>query len=136
MTDIDLRRVVPGWIAILFGALTTLSGGSVLLGAAGLRAAAGDVVMPILWFNALSGPVYMLAGFGILTSRGWARPLTRLIALAIAAMLLLLVAMILSGTPWELRTLAAMLLRLAIWGTIAATIPAPHHGRPPDANRS
>lgn len=124
MTQPDNRRRTLGWLAIVFGVLTTISGASVLLGPEALQAAAGDVVRPILWFNALTGPVYVLAGAGILASRPWGRQLARLLAVAIATMLLYLVARILGGTPWEPRTLLAMIFRLAVWTAIARLAPA------------
>lgn len=124
----DRYRRIAAWAAILFGLLTILSGSSVLFGPDGIRNAAGEVVPAILWFNALSGFAYIAAGAGLLAGTWWARPLAGLIALAIAAMLLLLVTKILAGTPWEPRTLAAMILRLAMW--IAITAIAPKHPRP------
>ncbi len=120
-----MRLHIPiGGLAVVFGAVTVLSGASVLWGPPELRAAAGDIVYPILWFNLLSGPAYMVAGAGIVLRRSWARALSRLIAAVIAAMLAVLVGLILAGNPWEPRTLAAMTVRLAFWlgaARVAAT---------------
>lgn len=106
---------VVGAIALVFGALTVVSGGSVLFGPQSVRAAAGDVVLPVLWFNFLSGLAYVVAGIAMLRRRAWARVLAGLIAASIALMLAVLVVLILAGTPWEPRTLGAMTLRLVFW---------------------
>ncbi len=110
-----------GGAAIAFGAVTVLSGGAVLLGPQSVQDAAGDIVRPVVWFNALSGLAYVVAGAGIIRRRAWAGPLSRAIAVAIALMLGILVAMILAGSAWEPRTLLAMLVRLAFW-IIAALV--------------
>ena len=104
-----------GSLAVAFGALTLLAGGSVLFGPPSVREAAGNIVLPVLWFNFLSGPVYILAGWAILRRSPVARLLTGALAAAIAALLALLVVLILAGTPWEPRTLVAMTFRLAFW---------------------
>ena len=116
-TGIGRRRapLIAGTLAVAFGALSVLAGGTVLFGPQSVQAAAGNVVLPVLWFNFLSGPVYMLAGWAVLSRRPWARRLAGVIAAAIAIMLAVLIALILAGTPWEPRTLAAMTFRLVFW---------------------
>ena len=70
--------VNPKWVraaaavAVLFGAITVFSGGTALFGSAVLRAAYGDVVPHVLWFNFLAGFAYVLAGIGLFRSRRWA----------------------------------------------------------------
>ena len=113
-----MRRIL-GLIAMAFGALTIVSGGSVLFGSEQVAQAAGNAVTWVLWFNMLSGFVYIAAGLGILWSATWAPGL----ALAMAAALVLawigLLAHILTGGAFEVRTLGAMALRLGLWAAIA-----------------
>ncbi|PRY21857.1 hypothetical protein CLV78_108129 [Aliiruegeria haliotis] len=108
-------HILIGVAAMAFGALTFLSGGTVLWGPQSVRAAAGDIVLPVVWFNALSGLAYMVAGAGIALRRRWASALATMVAVAIALMLGVLVAMIIAGVAWEMRTLIAMSVRLGFW---------------------
>ncbi|WP_231700997.1 hypothetical protein [Aliiruegeria sabulilitoris] len=114
-------HILIGGAAIAFGTLTILSGGAVLWGPEAVREGAGDIVLPVLWFNALSGPAYVAAGVGMVFRRAWAVTLSRVIAVAIAIVLGVFVALILAGSAWEARTLVAMLVRLAFW-IVAARI--------------
>tara|TARA_Y100000815_G_C13149136_1_gene427337 strand:+ start:149 stop:562 length:414 start_codon:yes stop_codon:yes gene_type:complete len=106
-------------VAILFGLLTILSGGRVLFGDDTARAAAGNVVWFVLWFNFLSGFAYVLAGVGIATRRRWAASLSILLAISIAVAFLFFGFRILSGEAFEMRTMGAMTLRLVVWVAIA-----------------
>lgn len=76
-TGIGRRRapLIAGTLAVAFGALSVLAGGTVLFGPQSVQAAAGNLVLPVLWFNVLSGPVYVLAGWAVLSRRSWARRL-------------------------------------------------------------
>ncbi|MDV7143022.1 hypothetical protein R3X27_10020 [Tropicimonas sp. TH_r6] len=116
------KHIVIGAAAIVFGALTVLSGGTVLFGPQAAREIAGDIVYPVLWFNVLSGVAYVVAGGGILLRRAWARPLSWAIAVAIAAMIVVLVGLILTGAPFEPRTLVAMGIRLVFWIAVARSL--------------
>ena len=105
-------------VAVLFGAATVASGGSVLFGSG--AAAAGNVVPFVVWFNVLAGFAYVVAGAGLWLRRPWAA----LLALAIAALTALAFAAlgvhIAAGGAYETRTLAAMTLRTLLWAGIAA----------------
>lgn len=120
------RETILGTAAILFGLLTLRAGGSVLFGPPDVRAAAGDIVPLVLWFNTASGVFYVAAGAGILLRKAWGLTLARIIAAAIGAVLTILVVLILAGTPWEMRTLAAMIVRAAFWVGIVIAL----RGRP------
>jgi hypothetical protein len=104
---------------VAFGALTILSGGAVLFGGPAARATAGNVVPFVLWFNFLSGLVYVLAGIGIALRRPWAAKLAILLAAAIAAVFALFGLHVARGGAFETRTVGAMTLRLAVWIAIA-----------------
>ncbi|MCB1311491.1 MAG: hypothetical protein KDK29_06205 [Sedimentitalea sp.] len=111
-------RIAAG-VAVIFGALTIASGGTVLFGGEAARAAAGRIVPVVLWFNFLSGFAYVAAGIGIALRRPWATRLSIAIAVAIAAVFALFALQVAQGAPYELRTAAAMTLRLTVWTLIA-----------------
>ncbi|MBU3030339.1 hypothetical protein [Paracoccus marinaquae] len=111
-------RIAAG-AAVLFGAMTLLSGGQVLFGGGAAQAAAGNFVPFVLWFNFLSGFAYILAGIGMVLDRSWAPWLAIALASAIAAVFALFGLHVLGGGAFEFRTVAAMTLRLAVWVAIA-----------------
>ena len=119
LTGSRARQVAAG-VAVLFGVLTVLSGGRVLFGSAAAQAAAGDAVPFVLWFNFLSGFVYVLAGVGIAMGRLWAAKLSVALAVAIAAVFAVFGLHVLQGGAFEARTVGAMALRLLVWIVVAA----------------
>jgi hypothetical protein len=106
---------IAGGVAIAFGLLTVVSGGTTLLGALEM----GAVVLFVLWFNTLAGLAYVVAGLGLWQGRRWAYPLS----LAIFAATLLVFAAfglhVAQGGAFEMRTVFAMALRSTVWGGIA-----------------
>lgn len=106
-------------VAVAFGLLTILSGGTVLFGGAPAQQAAGAVVPVVLWFNFLSGFAYVLAGIGVALRRPWAGPLALALVAGIAAVFVLFGLHVARGGAYEMRTLGAMTLRLAVWSLIA-----------------
>lgn len=110
---------IAGIVAVGFGIATLFAGGRVLFGSDEARAAAGRVVDFILWFNVVTGALYVAVGAGLLMRRDWAAKGAVLLAIAIAAAGLWLGAHIMSGGQYEVRTVAAMSLRLLAWVTIA-----------------
>lgn len=103
-------------IAIVFGLLTLVSGGRALFGGADM----GAVVGFVLWFNFLAGFAYVLAGVGLWTGRPWAPPLSLAILLATLLVFAAFGWHVLSGKPYEARTMGAMTLRSLVWAAIAA----------------
>ena len=112
-------RVAAG-VAVIFGLLTIVSGGSALFGGPAAAAAAGDAVPFVLWFNFLSGFVYVLAGIGIAMGRRWAVMFSIGLAVTIAAVFALFGLYVFQGAAFEMRTVGAMSLRLVVWVAIAA----------------
>ncbi|HEY9040125.1 MAG TPA: hypothetical protein VIN05_14425 [Roseovarius sp.] len=105
-------------IAVLFGLLTIAAGGRALFGGAEARAAVGDAVPFVLWFNFFAGFAYVVAGIGLFFRRSWA---VRLSIAILAATILVMIAFgvhLLIGGPYEMRTVAAMSLRTVLWGAI------------------
>jgi hypothetical protein len=103
---------------LLFAILTIVSGGRVLFGGAAARAAAGDAVPFVLWFNFLSGVAHVLAGLGIAMGRRWAVTLSIALAVAIAAVFVLFGLHVYQGASFEMRSVGAMGLRLLVWVAI------------------
>jgi len=108
-------QIAAALVAVVFGALTVLSGGRALFGGA----AVGDAVPFVLWFNFLSGFAYIFAGAGIWLRKGWAPGLAALLAVAIVGMFGLFGLHIAQGGAFEMRTVGAMALRAGVWVFIA-----------------
>ena len=113
------RRAAPRWAlgvgAIVFGAMTLLSGGKVLFGGPAARADAGAVVDFVLLFNFGAGFAYILAGVGALARRRWSLHVARLLAGATLLIFAALGVHIAIGGAFETRTVAAMTLRSVFW---------------------
>jgi hypothetical protein len=107
-------------VAVIFGLLTLREGGSVLFGSEASRIAAGHYVPFVLWFNFLAGFVYVVAGSGLWARRRWAVWLALTLAVGTAAVFAALGIHMLLGGAFEMRTVAAMSLRTAVWAVIFA----------------
>jgi len=122
MTTVKSQRPVGIWIvsiiALVFGMLTIKSGGSVLFVDGPARAAAGNYVPFVLWFNFLAGFAYLLAGTGLFMQKHWAPLLSVLIAVATLLVFVFLGLHILNDGAYESRTIAAMSLRSFVWVAI------------------
>jgi hypothetical protein len=112
--------MIAAGVAVVFGILTIVSGGTALFGGDEAQAAVGDAVPFVLWFNFLSGFVYVLAGVGIAMGRRWAVTLSIGLAIAIAVVFGLFGLHVYQGAAFEMRTVGAMTLRLLVWLAIAA----------------
>lgn len=110
-----LGLIIVGVIAILFGGLTVFSGGQALFGSAEARAAVGDAVPFVLWFNFLAGFFYVIAGIGLLIQRLWAAWLAAIIATATVFVFFAFGMNVLQGGAYEIRTVGAMTLRSVFW---------------------
>ena len=106
-------------VAIVFGVMTVKEGGAVLLDSGEARAAAGNYVPFVLWFNFLAGFAYVVAGVGLWLQRRWAAWLALVVAAATALVFAAFGAHVLSGGDYELRTVVAMSLRTLVWAAIA-----------------
>lgn len=121
-------------VAVLFGLLTVYAGGRALFGGAEARAAVGDAVPFVLWFNFLAGFAYVAAGIGLFLRRTWAEGLSIAILVATILVMIAFAVHLLLGGAYEMRTVGAMSLRILIWGAIvgvtmrAPTVTAPTAG--------
>lgn len=109
-------------VGILFGLMTLKAGGEVLFVDGEGRAAAGNYVPFVLWFNFLAGFAYVIAGIGIAMWRPWAEPLSMMIAALTIAVFGAFAVHIWFGNAFETRTVGAMSFRSLIWLAIALTI--------------
>ena len=116
---ISIAVIVAGIVALIFGALTIASGGQALFGDEAARAAVGDAVPFVLWFNFVAGFAYVAAGTGLLMRRRWAARLSAFIAAATVLVFVAFGAHILLGGAFEMRTVGAMTLRSLVWIGIA-----------------
>ncbi len=110
---------IMAFVAIAFGILTLKSGGEVLFFDAEARAAAGNYVAFVLWFNFTAGFAYILAGVGLLMRKRAAAILAMVIAVATLSVFAAFGVHVFSGGAFEMRTVIAMSLRSAVWLTIA-----------------
>ena len=106
-------------VAILFGALTVVSGGSVVLFDGPARQAAGNYIPFVVWFNFLAGFAYVIAGVGLYLWRKWAVILSMVIAVATVLIFAGMGIHILDDGAYENRTVVAMALRSIVWVIIA-----------------
>ncbi len=111
--------LIAAVFACVFGALTVFSGGSVLFDIGPARAAAGNYIPFIAWFNFLAGWFYILAGIGLYLWQGWAVKLSMFIFMATLAAFAVLSIHIAFDGLYEMRTIGAMALRSTVWLIIA-----------------
>lgn len=109
-------------VAALFGLATIYSGGMALFGGAAAKAAVGDAVPLVLWFNFLAGFVYLLGAVALFYLAPSARPIAWLIGICTLLVFAMLIVMAFGGTPFEWRTIGAMVLRSGFWLAIALTL--------------
>ncbi len=120
MDDRRWGLILAAGVAVLFGLLTIFAGGRALFGGAEARAAVGDAVAFVLWFNFLAGFAYVAAGVGLFLRRPWAVRLSVAILVATISVMIAFAVHLLLGGAYEMRTVAAMSLRTVVWGIIVA----------------
>jgi len=124
MKNANLSKPIAA-VAVVFGALTVFSGGQALFGDAQARAAVGQAVGFVLWFNFLAGFVYLLAGLGLWLGREWARYLAWALVIGTALVATGFGLHVWNGGGFEVRTVGALALRLGFWvAVVALTRPA------------
>jgi hypothetical protein len=123
MTEISSLRprwaVVAALVAVAFGIVTVIVGGNTLFGGPDARAAAGNIVLFVLWFNFICGFLYIAAGFGLFLWKRWAAQLSGLIAIATVAVFIAFGVHVFLGGAFETRTVGAMTVRSLVWIAIA-----------------
>ena len=104
--------------AIIFGIITIISGGKSLFTEAG-RVAAGNYVPFVLWFNFVSGFIYVVAGVSLAKDRAWSGRLAVFLAGTTSLVFVFFGIHILTAGVYEIRTVAAMILRSGFWLIVA-----------------
>ena len=118
MSNLNRRPIglsIAAILAVLFGGLTIMSGGQALFGPPEARAAVGNAVPFVLWFNFMAGFAYVVAGIGLWARHGWAVWLAGAIALSTLLVFAAFGLVVLQGSAYEVRTAGAMTLRAAFW---------------------
>ncbi len=115
-----IRSRILGAIAAVFAVATVAASSSVLFGPEATKELAGNTVSFVVWFNFLAGFAYLAAAVGLWRAQLWGHRLALAIALATGAVGLAFVWVAVSGTPVEPRTAGALILRTAVWSTLAA----------------
>jgi len=111
--------IVLALIAAAFGVVTVFEGGKILFGPPAERAAAGNIVPFVLWFNFIAGFAYIVAGYGVFLWKRWAAQLSATIAITTIAVFAALGVYIFLGGVFETRTIVAMTIRSLVWTGIA-----------------
>lgn len=111
--------IIAAIVAILFGALTVLSGGRALFGDAEARAAVGNAVPFVLWFNFMAGFAYIAAGITLFLRRRAAVVLSLGILAATVLVFLAFGIHVMLGNAYEMRTVGAMILRISVWAVLS-----------------
>lgn len=101
--------------ALVFGLLTIVSGAQGIFGGHQQKAALGNYVGFVLWFNFLAGFAYVVAAIGLWRGTLWAGRFSLGIAAATALVFMAFGIHVTFGGAYELRTVAAMTLRLFVW---------------------
>ncbi len=105
--------------ALVFGVMTVFSGGSVLFGPAEAQVWAGNYVRFVVWFNFSAGFAYIGAAIGLWSRADWAVRLSGLIAIATAVVALGFATVVAFGSPFEMRTVGALTIRVSFWTAVA-----------------
>ncbi|RLJ51851.1 hypothetical protein BCF46_2076 [Litoreibacter meonggei] len=118
----------PRWVrpvavvAAVFGLLTIYSGGTALFGSAASKAAVGDAVPLVLWFNFLAGFAYVIGAVTLFQFAPVALRIAWLIGLSTLLVFAIFIVLAITGTPFEWRTIGAMVLRSGFWLAIAVAL--------------
>ncbi|SIS76475.1 hypothetical protein [Phaeovulum vinaykumarii] len=112
---------IAALVAMVFGGLTILSGGTTIMGALDM----GAVVPFVLWFNTAAGFFYVTVGVGLWVGRAWAFPLALGVLVATVLVFAAFGLHVVRGGAFEMRTVAAMTLRCAVLAGVAL---AARHG--------
>jgi hypothetical protein len=110
MTGRKRGTQIAALVAMVFGGLTILSGGTTLMGALDM----GAVVPFVVWFNTAAGFFYVAVGVGLWLGRAWAFPLALVVLVATVVVFAAFGLHVARGGAFEMRTVAAMTLRCAV----------------------
>lgn len=110
-TTVRIVRSLAAAVAVLFGVVTIVAGGRVLLGSD----PGYTVFRPLLIYNTAMGIAYVAAGIVIWRSLGWGRYAAGAIFLLNLVVLLGIIVLYRSGRAVAVESLRAMTLRTVVW---------------------
>jgi len=102
-------------IVTVFGIMTVISGSVVLFPNDIIQKLAGNYVEFVVWFNLLSGFVYILTGFGLWKGKKWAVSVSVLLTISIAIILIIFSFHVVQDGAFEVRTFYALTFRMVLW---------------------
>ena len=111
---------IAALVAVGFGLLSIFSAGMVLFGPQSAQESAGAYAGFVVWFNFASGFAYVLAGHALWTMQRWGAWLAFLITVSLAFISFGFGLHVASGAAYEMRTVAALSFRFAIWLAITS----------------
>lgn len=120
--DTSLLLKIVAVLAMAFGVVTMISGGSILHGVGNSREMAGAFVPFVVWFNFGAGALYLLTAVGIWKGRSWAFSLAVFIAAATALVASAFALHVIQGGAFEMRTVGALTFRTGFWVVIAIVL--------------
>ena len=106
-------------VAVVFGLMTIVSGGSVLFFTNTFQKQVGNFVPIVVWFNFFIGFAYVIVGCSLWSRKSVAVWGSFFIVCTSLFIFVVLVAHILQGGLYEVRTVFAMIFRIVMWTLIA-----------------
>ncbi|MCG9970901.1 hypothetical protein [Christiangramia crocea] len=110
---------ILGLSALLFGVITLFASSSVLFNITTILQKNGNYPSFILWMNLLSSPLYLMAAVGLKLSKVWALHLLVAILTMLFISLTYFILLIKNNEAYELETLMALAIRIALTSTLA-----------------
>lgn len=107
-------------VAVVFGLMTIVSGGSVLFFTNTFQKQVGNFVPIVVWFNFFIGFAYVIVGCSLWSRKRFAVWGSFFIVCTSLLIFVVLVAHILQGRLYEVRTVFAMIFRIVMWTLIAS----------------
>lgn len=103
-----------------FGLLTLFLSASVIFDLFDIRSKEGNYVLFVVWSNFISSFLYLVAVYGLLTSKKWTYKILGLSAIILTIAFIGFLFYIQSGGIHETKTVGAMVFRIAL--TVAFTL--------------
>jgi hypothetical protein len=112
------KNIWIGFVFLIFGLMTILSGGRSLFTESGI-ATRGNIVPLVLWFNFVAGFFYLIASVSIFKMKTCVKKLSTALAVSNTFVLAYLLNHIFQGQLYEHKTLIAMIFRTSFWILVA-----------------
>lgn len=120
MTLRKIAKYITLLVLVGFGMLTLFLSSSVILDLFNIRAREGNYVLTVVWSNFISSIIYLIAAYGLIKQKNWTAGILGVSVIILIAAFVALNIHIENGGVYEVKTVNAMIFRIAI--TIAFTI--------------